>query len=216
MKKIAIVLGVVGLTIFSCTESKVEENVNTPIEEVVVTQEEPSDIVDGVVRNSVVKWTGFKTTEKLAVSGTFEAVQVTDTKEGTTPEQVLQGAKVRVAVSSINSGAEDRDGKLKMILFGTMANTSYINGVINFKGGKTFITFTLNNVSKEYEVASKFENNVFTINTTLDLANFNANSAVEALNTACADLHKGADGITKTWSEVEIEGSIEFAEDFGK
>lgn len=216
MKKIAIVLGVVCLTTFSCTENKVEENVNKPIEEVVVTQEEPSDIVDGVVKNSVVKWTGFKTTEKLAVNGTFDAVQVTDTKEGTTPEQVLEGAKVRVVVSSINSGAEDRDGKLKMILFGAMENTADIYGVINFKGGKTYITFTLNNVSKEYEVASKFENNVFTINTTVDLANFNANAAVEALNTACGDLHKGADGVTKTWSEVEIEGSIEFSEEFGK
>ena len=146
MKKIAIVLGVVCLTTFSCTENKVEENVNKPIEEVVVTQEEPSDIVDGVVKNSVVKWTGFKTTEKLAVNGTFDAVQVTDTKEGTTPEQVLEGAKVRVVVSSINSGAEDRDGKLKMILFGAMENTADIYGVINFKGGKTYITFTLNNV----------------------------------------------------------------------
>ena len=216
MKKIAIVLGVVCLTTFSCTENKVKENVNTPIEEVVVTQEEPSDIVDGVVKNSVVKWTGFKTTEKLAVNGTFDAVQVTDTKEGTTPEQVLEGAKVRVVVSSINSGAEDRDGKLKMILFGAMENTADIYGVINFKGGKTYITFTLNNVSKEYEVASKFENNVFTINTTVDLANFNANAAVEALNTVCGDLHKGADGVTKTWSEVEIVGAIEFSEEFGK
>lgn len=216
MKKILIVLGVVSLTAFSCTENKVEENVNTPVEEVVVTQEEPSDIVDGVVKNSVVKWTGFKTTEKLAVNGTFDAVQVTDTKEGSTPEQVLEGAKVRVVVSSINSGAEDRDGKLKMILFGAMDNTSDIYGVINFKGGKTYITFTLNNVSKEYEVASKFENNVFTINTTVDLVDFKANTAVEALNTACGDLHKGADGVTKTWSEVDIEGSIEFTEDFGK
>lgn len=216
MKKIAIVLGVVGLTIFSCTENKVEENVNPVVEDVVVTPEEPSDIVDGVVKNSVVKWTGFKTTEKLAVSGTFDAVQVTNTKEGNTVEQVLEGAKVRVAVSSINSGAEDRDGKLEMILFGSMSNTSDIYGVINFKGGKTFITFTLNNVSKQYEAASKFENNVFTINTTIDLVNFDASGAVEALNTACGDLHKGADGVTKTWSEVEIEGSIEFTEDFGK
>ena len=216
MKKIAIVLGIVGITVLSCTENKVEESVQQPIEEVVVTQEEPSDIVDGVVKNSVVKWTGFKTTDKVAVSGTFNSVQVSDTKEGTTPQEVLQGAKIRVSVSSINSGVDERDTKLKMILFGSMSNTSDILGVINFKGGKTYITFTLNNLSKEYEVASKFENNVFTINTTVDLARFNANPAVEALNNACADLHKGADGVTKTWTEVDIEGSIEFSDSFGK
>ena len=216
MKKIAIVLALVGVTVFSCSENKIEETVEATVEEVEVTQEEPSDIVEGVVKQSTIKWTGFKTTEKVAVSGTFDAVQVTNTKDGKTPEEVLQGAKVRTVVSSINSGLDERDGKLKMILFGAMENTSDIYGVINFKGGKTYITFTLNNVSKEYEVASKFENNVFTINTTIDLAHFNANPAVDALNKACAELHKGADGVSKTWTEVDIEGQVEFTEDFGK
>ncbi len=216
MKKIAIVLGMIGLTVFSCTEKKEEGTLDVPVEEVVVSQEEPSDIVDGVVANSHVKWTGFKTSEKLAVSGTFEAVQVTDVKDGNTPEEVLEGAKVRVAISSINSGLEERDGKLKMILFGSMENTTDVFGVISFKNGKTYIKFTLNNVSKEYEVQSKFSNNLFVINTTVDLADFKANAAVDALNTACGDLHKGADGVSKTWTEVEIEGTIEFTPDFGK
>ena len=217
MKKIAIILGVVGLTVFSCTqENKKEEFAQEPISEIEVSQEEPSDIVDGVVKSSTVKWTGFKTSERVGVSGTFDAVQVTNTKEGNSVEEVLSGAKVRVAVSSINSGLDERDGKLKMILFGAMQNTADIFGTINFKGGKTFITFTLNNVSKEYEVASKFENNVFTIETKVDLVDFNALPAIEALNTACGDLHKGADGVTKTWSEVEIIGQIEFTDSFSK
>lgn len=216
MRKTAIVLGLIGLTVWSCTDKNVEEKIEDKIEDVVVSQEEPSDIVEGVVSNSFVKWTGFKTSDKLAVSGRFNSVQVMDTKEGTTPEEVLQGAKVRVAVSSIYSGLDERDGKLKMILFGAMENTSDIFGVINFRNGKTYIKFTLNNVSKEYEVKSKFENNVFVVNTTVNLVDFKAGSAVEALNTACADLHKGPDGVSKTWTEVEIEGAIEFSSDFGK
>jgi len=216
MKKIALVLGIVGITVFSCTEKKTEEVVETEIIETNVSQEEPSDMVDGVIKGASVKWTGFKTTEKIAVSGTFDAVQVLDAKEGKTAEEILQGAKVRVPVASIDSGLEDRDSKLKMILFGAMANTSDIYGVINFKNGKTYITFTLNNVSKEYEVTSKVDKNIFTINTTVNLADFNANAAVEALNKACFDLHKGADGISKTWSEVEIEGTVQFSDELGK
>lgn len=216
MKRIAIVLGIVSVTIFSCSEKTKEEIVDTKEIAVEVSQEEPSDVVEGVVKNSSVKWTGFKTTEKVAVSGTFDAVQISETKEGTIPEEVLQGAKVRAVVSSINSGLEERDGKLKMLLFGAMANTTDIYGVINFRNGKTYITFTLNNLSKEYEVQSKFENNVFTINATVDLAAFKAEEAVESLNKACGDLHKGADGITKTWTEVDIEGTVEFTEGFGK
>lgn len=216
MKKIALAVGIIGLSIFSCTEKKTEEVVNTPIVETQISEEEPSDVVDGVIKGATVHWTGFKTTEKVAVSGKFDAVQVLDAKEGTTPEGILQGAKVRVAVSSIDSGLEERDAKLKMILFGSMLNTNDIYGVINFKGGKTFITFTLNDVSKEYEVQSKFEKNTFTIHTTVNLADFNANVAVEALNKACFDLHKGADGVSKTWSEVDIEGVVEFSDNLGK
>jgi len=216
MKKIVFGLGLISAALFSCTEQKNEEGVEQTTATIELTQEEPSEIVEGVVKHSSVKWTGFKTTEKVGVSGTFDAVQVTNTNEGKTAEEVLQDAKVRVAISSINSGLEDRDGKLKMVLFGAMANTSDIYGDIKFKDGKTFITFTLNNVSKEYEVQSKFENNVFTITTTIDLVDFNANPAVEALNNACGDLHKGADGVSKTWSEVEIEGTITFSDSFGK
>ena len=216
MKKIALAVGIVGLSIFSCTEKKTEEVVEAPIVETQISEEEASDVVDGVIKGATVNWTGFKTTEKVAVSGKFDAVQVLDAKEGTTPEEILQGAKVRVAVSSIDSGLEERDSKLKMILFGSMLNTNDILGVINFKGGKTYIKFTLNDVSKEYEVQSKFENNTFTIHTTVNLADFNANSAVEALNKACFDLHKGADGISKTWSEVDIEGIVEFSDNLGK
>lgn len=216
MKKILIVLGLVTATIFSCTEKKEEQIVDQSEKAIEMTQEEPSDIVEGVVKHSAVKWTGFKTSEKLAVSGIFDAVQVTNTNEGKTPEEVLQGAKVRVAVSSINSGLEERDSRLKMIFFGAMANTSDIYGDINFRSGKTYINFTFNNTSKEYEVQSNFASNIFTIKTTINLADFNALPAIDALNQACGDLHKGADGVSKTWSEVEIEGTITFSDSFGK
>ena len=217
MKKIIILLAIAATAMYSCNNNKKENVEDLPLEtEVVVSQEEASEIIEGVIQSSNVKWTGFKTTEKVGVSGNFDAVQVMDTKEGNTPEEVLEGAKVRVAVSSINSGASDRDSKLRMVLFGAMENTSDILGTINFKDGKTYITFTLNNVSKKYEVTSKFENHVFTINTVVDLADFKANEAVEALNMACEQLHKGPDGITKTWSEVEIEGMIKFSDSFGK
>lgn len=216
MKKIALVLGIVAVSVFSCTEKKVEEVVELQTIESQVSQEEPSEMIAGVIKGAAVKWTGFKTTEKLAVSGTFDAVQVLDVKTGTTPEEILQGARVRVPVTSIDSGLEERDIKLKKILFGSMLNTADIYGVLSFKNGKTYIKFTLNDVSKEYEVTSKFENNVFTINTTVNLADFNANAAVEALNKACFDLHKGPDGVSKTWSEVEIEGTVTFSDDLSK
>ena len=217
MKKIAVILGVFSITFFSCSkENSNDDYAQEPISEIEVSQEEPSDIVDGIVKSTNVNWTGFKTNDKIAVSGSFDGVRVVNTKDGTTPEEVLDGAKVIVSVASINSGLNERDGKLKMILFGAMENTSEIYGTINFRSGKTFIRFSMNNNSKEYEVKSTFINNKFTIETKVDLLDFNASTALEALNNACSDLHKGPDGVTKTWSEVDIVGEIEFTESFGK
>ena len=97
-----------------------------------------------------------------------------------------------------------------------MTNTSEIKGQLHFREGKTFLNLTLNNTSKEYEVKSTFENNVYTIETDVDLMDFNAGKALEALNQACLELHKGADGVSKTWSLVHIKGQVEFSDSFGK
>ena len=39
----------------------------------------------------------------------------------------------------------------------------------------------------------------------LNLDNWKAQVALEALNEACEDMHAGSDGITKTWSDVKID-----------
>ena len=39
----------------------------------------------------------------------------------------------------------------------------------------------------------------------MDLKNWNAIDALNALNKVCFDLHKGADGVSKTWEDVAIE-----------
>ena len=44
-----------------------------------------------------------------------------------------------------------------------------------------------------------------TIEAVMDLDNWQAQLAIEALNIVCKDLHSGDDGISKTWSEVKIE-----------
>ena len=39
---------------------------------------------------------------------------------------------------------------------------------------------------------------------TMDITKWNAVEALNSLNIACKDLHKGADGVSKTWSEVAL------------
>lgn len=195
-----------SLFVVSC---KKEEKVETPVEETteVVTEVENLKLV---ADSTKVSWTAYKTTDKVAVGGSFTEIELKNTQEGTTPEEVLEGASFSIPVSSLFTNNPERDSKLKQFFFGAMNDTELIGGTINFANGKTTLMLSLNGVAKPVEVESTFENNVFSVNGILNLDDFNGQQAIESINNVCKDLHKGADGVSKTWSEVAISGSVLF------
>jgi hypothetical protein len=44
----------------------------------------------------------------------------------------------------------------------------------------------------------------FNMKATMNVTNWNASDALSSLNKVCIDLHRGADGVSKTWSEVGL------------
>lgn len=190
---------------FFAVSCKKEEKVETPIEEAVV--ETGLKIVSDSTK---VNWVAYKTTDKVAVKGSFTQIELKNTHEGTTPEAILEGASFSIPVSSLFTNDSERDSKLRQFFFGALNDTEIIGGVINFVEGKTILMISLNGVVKPIEVTSTFENNRFSLNGNLNLEDFGAQQAIESINNVCADLHKGADGVSKTWSEVAISGSVLF------
>ncbi len=206
MKRIALFAFAITLLATSC---KKEEKAETPVEE--TTEVTPEVVSLKIVSDSTkVNWTAYKTTDKVAVGGSFTQIELKDTKEGDTPEAVLEGASFSIPVSSVFTNNPERDEKLKQFFFGALKDTELIGGVINFKDGKTVLTLTLNGVTQSVDVTSTFENKKFTVNGVINLEDFGAKAAVESINKACFDLHKGADGVSKTWSEVAISGTVLF------
>ncbi|MFD2909505.1 YceI family protein [Flavobacterium ardleyense] len=202
MKKIALLFCTFGILAVSC---KKEEKTEVP-----VTTEVEAGALKIVSDSTKVSWTAFKTTEKIGVGGSFTEISLKDTKTGTTPEAILEGATFSIPVSSLFTDNEDRDSKLKEFFFGVLKNKELINGTLNFKEGKCLLTIKLNDVEKQMEVTHEFKNNLFTINSIIDLVDFDAEFAVASINKACYELHKGKDGVSKTWNEVEISGSVLF------
>lgn len=188
---------------------KKEEKVETPVEETTEVVNEVENL-KLVADSTKVSWTAYKTTDKIAVGGSFTEIELKNTQEGTTPEEVLEGSSFSIPVSSLFTNNPDRDSKLKQFFFGAMNDTELIGGTINFANGKTTLMLSLNGVAKPVEVESTFENNVFSVNGILNLDDFNGQQAIESINNVCKDLHKGADGVSKTWSEVTISGSVLF------
>lgn len=200
MKKISILLLAITLSVFvSCKEEKKE---TTTTEDVKTTKQ-------FVVKPEAtsVKWTAYKTTDKVGVNGEFTTVKF-DNKSGATPEEALNNLSFSIPISSLftNDATNTRDAKIKNSFFGSMIDTDLISGTLKYKDSKYVASLTMNGVTHDLplEVGIEDERRV-TLKGTMDLNNWNAIEALNALNKVCFDLHKGADGVSKTWEDVAIQ-----------
>jgi len=183
------------LSTSSCTNEK---------KEVVDKKEEAVNyIID--TKNTVINWTAYKTTEKIPVKGVFNKVEISKSSTAANPVELLKNIEFKIPVNSIFSNDSIRDYKLTTFLFGTMKDTDQIKGTINLENnGKGNASVTMNGFTKKVPVMYEVQGNDIKINTTIELDNWQAQLAIAALNEVCLDKHKAADGISKTWSEVDI------------
>ena len=156
-------------------------------------------------KTTSIKWTAYKTSEKLPVKGEFRVVEFTKATPGTNLKDALNNLEFSIPISSLFSNNEERDGKLKKSFFGAMSETVAIKGKIIMEtatSGK--VELTLNGITHDLPITYFLDGQMATMEATLDLDNWQAQTAIAALNAVCKELHTGPDGITKTWSEVKI------------
>lgn len=163
-----------------------------------------------IAETITVNWTGYKTTDKVPVKGQFKTVEIANSKEAVTAVEALNGSTFSLPVSSLFSGDNERDTKLKQLFFGVMDATVSLTGTLNLnEDGKGTVNLKMNNISKEIPITYIASGQLVELTGTLDIVNdFSAQAALESLSKACFDLHKGSDGVSKTWSEVGINAAI--------
>jgi polyisoprenoid-binding protein YceI len=158
---------------------------------------------------SKVGWTGYKTTDKVPVKGEFKKITISNPKSSGNASELLDGVEFSIPVSSIFSNNEDRDGKLQKFFFGIMDQTELLSGKITLKNESTgSLTLKMNAMSKSLPINYTFKDNKFTFSGTMNLDEWDGQAAIASINKVCENLHKGADGVSKTWNEVEINASI--------
>lgn len=155
---------------------------------------------------STINWIAYKTTGKVPVKGLFSTFTIENPTKGTSPKEALDGLKFSIPINSLQTKDTIRDGKLKKFFFGSMVSTAQITGVLhltNEASGEAEIT--MNGISHSLPITYVISDQMVKIEAVMDLDNWKAQTAIKALNLACKDLHSGTDGISKTWSEVNIE-----------
>ncbi len=155
--------------------------------------------------NNSIDFIAYKTTDKIPVKGTFKKVTITKNGQGDTVKEAINGAEFSIPVSSLFTNDASRDYKLKKIFFGVMDNTKLLSGALNISDDTSgTASITMNAITADLPFTYTLEGKEFKLTATMNLDNWNAQNAVDSLNVVCRDLHKAADGISKTWSEVAI------------
>ena len=200
MKKILNIclITIFALFLFSCAkEKKTDETLKS----------DASYSVDG--DNSTVQWIGYKTTDKVAVKGTFKEIHILEMNSGSTAAASLEGLEFEIPVSSIYSKDTIRDGKLKRLFFGVMENTLNLKGKFSVKDASNGnIALSMNGVTKELPFTYEMSKDTIMINATMDLNIWETQNALASIHQACLALHTGADGVSKTWDEVGLSAKI--------
>ena len=156
--------------------------------------------------NTTVSFTAYKTTDKIPVKGFFSESSAVLPENASTTKEALNGLKFEIPVSSLYTNDTIRDGKLKKSFFGTMVNSSKLSGTISLTDATNgTVALNMNGMTAELPVTVAIEDNTATINGVIDLKKWNALQALASLNEVCFDLHKGPDGVSKTWEDVAIE-----------
>lgn len=156
-----------------------------------------------------VKWTAYKTTDKIAVSGVFKEVNLSN-ENGNSIDELIDGLAFSIPVSSIFSNNADRDSKLQQFFFGVMGQTELLSGALNAPdSGMVVSSITMNTIKEQIQLSYSVEQDTVKLSGVLDLNKWNGQEAIESINKACFDLHKGADGVSKTWNDVQVD--IKFA-----
>ncbi|HFX18108.1 MAG TPA: hypothetical protein ENK64_03090 [Flavobacteriales bacterium] len=211
MKKLAL-LSFVLLLFVACQNDKTPQKSNSQD----TVKKETSEQWRIDTEKSEIEWTAFKTTDKVPVKGTFKSFGFTSENENGSLLDLLKTAKANVNVSSIFSDNEDRDKKLVDYFFEKMIGTKYITARVDSVDESkqtAMVTLKMNAHEKTIPMSYNIDEgkDIINLKGTIDVVkDFAASDALQALNKACYDLHKGPDGISKTWSEVEVLAKLKF------
>jgi len=164
--------------------------------------------------STVLEWTAFKFTEKTGVNGTFNKITIEGMEKSDDPKKMIESLAFSIETASVETQNEERNGKIVKLFFGSIA-TPMITGKVKSlsDNGKATIEIEMNKMKKDVVGQYTLENGIFDFSATIDVLNWNAGNGITTLNTVCKELHTGADGKSKLWSEVDLSFTTELMSD---
>ncbi len=149
----------------------------------------------------------FKTTAKKEVKGWFNEFTIDNLVDTNQVELVFANATFEINVGSLETNDAGRNQRLLSEFFGKTSSNENISGkVLSFNKDSALVNVELlfNGVKKQVPFSYGMTGDTLKLNGTINVLDYNASTALNALNKACESLHKGDDGVSKTWSDVNL------------
>jgi hypothetical protein len=206
MKKILSIVLMLCLSYSCSSETETPNNSNPPITKEVIKE----DIHYYTLGEVMVKWTAFKHASKAQVGGKFnsDSIETSGFNGGTNLINAIVGTSFKIPTSTTSTGDKTRDYKIVASFFNTMANTKYITGTISNmdKNGTGNVLLKMNEIEIEKNFNWELDKNNFEfyLKTSINVFDWGAQAALDALNKVCLEQHTGPDGVNKLWPDVDI------------
>ena len=151
-------------------------------------------------------WAGYKTTDKLKVLGSFQEITTNHADQKfSSIEDLVNGMTFSINSKSSESGDPIRDANLRDYFFNYLTDNFQINGHIS-EYNDAFVTANIDvlGIDRQVKFSHSVANNVLKMRALISLEELGANIAYSSISDKCYELHKGPDGISKTWDEVNV------------
>ncbi len=208
MKKLFLILLITGL--FSCQNEKKHTQQTENKQDVIHKTQMWTMDAD----HSLIQWTAYKTTAKVPVKGEFKQFDITGVEPAVDMPSTLKHAQVDINIYSVFTSKEERDKKIIKYLFEKMGKAGKIHvKVKKVTDNQILADITMNNRTKEvpFDMDVDQKRGIVNLKGKIDLVkDFGAEKPLKLLNKACYKLHMGEDGISKTWSEVDLNAFFKY------
>ena len=202
-----LIYSLIFLTLFiSCFNSSKKNNIEENVE---INSNNKNCLYSVNLKKTKLIWSGYKTTDKIKVTGTlnkFKSSKIQNNNQYNSIKNLVEGLDFVVDLSSSTSGDEIRDLNLKNFFFKYIGQNWMLNGRFeNFQNDSVDVIFNFFGLEKKIKLSTLYENDKLQLKGSVNLIKqLGLDKAYESISNKCYDLHKGPDGISKTWKEVEI------------
>ncbi|PAF52474.1 YceI family protein [Helicobacter sp. 13S00477-4] len=148
-------------------------------------------------------WTAYKTTDKVAVSGTFDNIQYKFGKKNNSISTTLEGATATIDPMKVNLHDDVKNKNVKDFFFSQFKKggikVTFKNVMEGKDQGTILAMVKMNEKNVKVPMQYTIKDGKFIATGVLDIMEFALNDAFKKLALGCHDLHEGV-----TWSQVTI------------